>query len=107
MTSLSLAEEKRQKAQLHFEKAAQRKIDATKSYDSYRAEKNAELAKTIRLRALRLAKEAADAVAATEKQAIIAAAPKAVRKRAPRKTEKRVDAKDLTQVHDSESNGAS
>jgi hypothetical protein len=83
------AEEKRQRAQAHFEKGEQRRAEATKSHDDYRAAINADATKTIRLRALRLAKEAADELAAkaraAEKRAR-AALPRAARKKVVRAT---------------------
>jgi len=84
MSSHGSAEEKRQRAQAHFEKGEQRRVEAAKSRDDYRAQINADAAKTIRLRALRLAKEAADELAkksqAAAKEAR-AALPKAARKK--------------------------
>ncbi len=61
-------EEIQQKAQFRLEQAELRKRDADKSLAEQKAKSNAVAAKTIRLRALRLAKEAqdaADALAAT------------------------------------------
>jgi hypothetical protein len=87
MTSRS--EETRQRAQLHFEKKEQRKVEATNSRNAYNAQIDADAAKTARLRALRLAKEAADELAEknrlAEKQAL-SASPKAARKKPARKT---------------------
>ena len=80
-------EEKRQRAQLHFEKGEQRKADAAKSLGEHHARISADAAKTIRLRALRLAKEEADALAAkarAEKKAVVAV-PKTARKTPARK----------------------
>ena len=89
MPSNGTPEEKRQRAQLHFEKSEQRKAEAAKSRDDHNAKINADAAKTIRLRALRLAKEEADALAAktreAEKQAALAASPRAARKKPTRK----------------------
>lgn len=71
-------EELRQRAQMNFDKAEARKREAAQSLQAHEAEKDAIAAKTERLRALRLAKEAADqAVADTqkaEKAAAVAAA---------------------------------
>ena len=67
MARHSSPEELKRKAQAHFEKAAQQKIEAEKALSEYKAKKDAAMAKTIRLRALRLAKEADDAAAALAK----------------------------------------
>ena len=78
------SDEKKQRAQAHFEKGEQRRTEAAKSRDDYRAQINADAAKTIRLRALRLAKEAADALAANERAAeklARAALPRTARKK--------------------------
>jgi transcriptional regulator of nitric oxide reductase len=69
MSSRGSPEEKRLRAQAYFEKGEQRRVEAAKSHSDYRAAINADAAKTIRLRALRLAKEAADELAAKERAA--------------------------------------
>ena len=60
MTSGGSTEEKRQRMQLRFEKNEQRRVEAAKAVDDRLAAGKAEAAKTARLRALRLAKEAED-----------------------------------------------
>lgn len=55
------SEEARRKAEDRFRKAKQREGDAQSAYDELAKHQKAEAAKTDRLRALRLAKEAADA----------------------------------------------
>lgn len=86
----SRSEETRQRAQSHFEKKEQRKAEAISSRNAYQAQIDATAAKTVRLRALRLAKEAADDLAAkarlAEKQTSPSALPKATRKKPVRKT---------------------
>ena len=65
------------------------RVEAAKSHDEYRAVINADAAKTMRLRALRLAKEAADELAAKARAAeklALAALPKVARKKPVRKT---------------------
>lgn len=59
-------EEKRERAQLHFEKVEREKGEAARARAEYQKKANAEVAKTARLRELRLAKEAADAATALE-----------------------------------------
>jgi hypothetical protein len=77
MASRGTAEEKRLKAQAHFAKAEERQREATKAYGEVQLKKEAEVAKTVRLRELRLAKEAADELTAktqrAEKEALAAA----------------------------------
>lgn len=63
------ADEIKRRAQLTFDKAEQRKLDSVRAFDALRAEQAATLAKTARLRALRLAKESADAQAAAQSAA--------------------------------------
>lgn len=76
MTSRGISnDEIRRRAQVRTQKADQRKVDALNSLKTQQAQRDAEKAKTERLRALRLAKEEAEMKAASE------AAPKA----APRK----------------------
>lgn len=78
-TSDDLAnEEIRRRAQLRAAKANKQKFDAAKAMMDHNAGRSAEQAKTARLRALRLSKEAADA---KYQQATEAAKPK----KAPRK----------------------
>lgn len=60
------ADEIKRRAQLTFDKAEQRKLDSERAFDALRAEQQATAAKTARLRALRLAKESADAEAAAQ-----------------------------------------
>lgn len=60
-------EEQRQRAKLHFEKIEREKGEAVRARAEYQKKANAEIAKTARLRELRLAKEAADAVTVLEK----------------------------------------
>jgi hypothetical protein len=64
MSSGKSSEEKRLRAQSHFQKGEERRVEATKVVDHHLARSKAEAAKTARLRALRLAKEADDAVQA-------------------------------------------
>lgn len=54
------AEEARARAEARFQKTEQRKTDAEKVLAEVAAEREAEAAKTLRLRALRLAKEEAE-----------------------------------------------
>ena len=83
-------EENRQRAQSHFEKSEQRKIEAAKSRYDYQAQFNADVAKAARLRAIRLAKEAADELVkkalAAEKLEARAASAKTMRKKPARRT---------------------
>lgn len=83
------AEEKRQRAQSLFDKSEKRKVEVAKSGNDHRTSISADAAKTIRLRALRLAKEEADTLAAKaqeiEKQATVAALPRAERKKPVRR----------------------
>ena len=64
----------RQRAEARFKLAEQRQTDATKAMNDVRSARDAEAAKTIRLRALRLAKEASD-------QEALAAMPPVVKRR--------------------------
>ncbi len=59
-------DEIKRRAQLTFDKAEQRKLDSERAFDALRVEQVATAAKTARLRALRLAKESADAEAAAQ-----------------------------------------
>ncbi len=66
------AEEVQQKAKMRLDLAEQRRLEAEKSLAEHKAKGHAVLAKTVRLRALRLAKEAkgaADTLATTEQKA--------------------------------------
>ena len=63
-SSKTLTEGARAKAEARFQVTEQRKTDAEKAMQDIRDAKTAELAKTVRLRALRLAKEEADRAAA-------------------------------------------
>lgn len=63
------ADEIKRRAQLAFDKADARKQEASRAMEAEQLERDAVLQKTVRLRALRLAKEAADA----ETAAIVAA----------------------------------
>jgi hypothetical protein len=83
----SRSEETRQRAQMHFEKKEQRKVEATNSRNAYHAQIDADAAKTARLRALRLAKEAADELATKTRlsEKALSASPKATRKKPSRK----------------------
>lgn len=58
------ADEIKRRAQLAFDKADQRKQDASRAMEAEHSAREAMMQKTVRLRALRLAKEAADAEAA-------------------------------------------
>jgi hypothetical protein len=60
------AEEAKLRAERNFAKIEQRRQEAESAMESVRAEQRAVAEKTARLRALRLAKEAADAKAAAE-----------------------------------------
>lgn len=96
-------EELRQRAQMNFDKAETRKREAAQSLQAHEAEKEAIAAKTERLRALRLAKEAADQATAdvqkAEKAAAVAAAlnvrkkPAAEKSPAKKSPAKRLSAK--------------
>lgn len=57
-------DEIKRRAQLAFDKADQRKQEASRAFEAERIEREAVAQKTARLRALRLAKESADAEAA-------------------------------------------
>jgi hypothetical protein len=89
------AEEKRLRAQLHFEKGEQRRVEAAKAVDDHLARSRAEAAKTARLRALRLAKEAADDLNAkkirADKQAVLSAAQDAPRKKTAKRKKSTTD----------------
>jgi hypothetical protein len=63
------ADEIKRRAQLAFDKADQKKQDASRAMEAEQQARDAVMQKTVRLRALRLAKEAADA----ETAAIVAA----------------------------------
>ncbi len=63
MTTRSSLEEIQQRTQFRLQQAELRKRDAEKSFAEHKAKKIADEAKTKRLRALRLAKEAQDAAA--------------------------------------------
>ena len=63
------ADEIKRRAQLAFDKADARKQEASRAMEAEQLERDAVLQKTVRLKALRLAKEAADA----ETAAIVAA----------------------------------
>lgn len=95
MISSTSIEEKRQRAQSHFEKKELRMVEAAQVADDHRAKGVAEAAKTVRLRALRLAKEALDAEAAqakadrmAAKSAVIAVSPDSPKRVSPRRTKK-------------------
>ena len=82
MAGRGSADEIRRKALFRLEQAEQRRRDAEKSLAEHKAKSNAVAANTIRLRALRLAKEARDAadkLAAADQRAAegVSAAPKA------------------------------
>ena len=65
------AEEIRQKAKMRLDLAEQRRLEAEKALAEHKAKGHAIIAKTVRLRALRLAREAQDAadkLAATEQK---------------------------------------
>lgn len=74
-------EEARRKAEDRFKRAKQRDVEAQSAYEEQAKLQQAEVAKTERLRALRLAKEAADAEAARRAAELKAAALDAGRKR--------------------------
>jgi hypothetical protein len=74
-------EEARQRAEERFSRLKQRDEDARKAYEELERVQQAEAAKTERLRALRLAKEAADAEAASRAAAAKAAAAQAAAER--------------------------
>jgi hypothetical protein len=74
-------EEARRKAEDRFKRAKQRDAEAQTAYEELAKQQKAEAAKTDRLKALRLAKEAADAEIATRAAAEKAAAGEAARKR--------------------------
>lgn len=80
MTSRGISnDEIRRRAQVRSEKADQRKVDALKSLKTQQTIRDAEQAKTVRLRALRLAREEAEARKAASESA--AAALKTPRKK--------------------------
>jgi hypothetical protein len=72
------ADEIKRRAQAAFEKADQRKQEASRAWEAEQAERDLITQKTARLRALRLAKEAADADAAAAVAAEQAAAKAAI-----------------------------
>jgi hypothetical protein len=63
------AEQAKLRAERNFAKTEQRRQEAESALEAVRAEQQAVAEKTARLRALRLAKEAADALAATAQAA--------------------------------------
>lgn len=67
-------DEIKRRAQATFDKAEQRKLESQRAFEALRAEQAAVAAKTARLRALRLAKEQADAEAAALVASELAAA---------------------------------
>ena len=89
MSSGKSTEEKRQRAQVHFEKGEQRRVEAAKAVDDHLVKNKAEAAKTARLRALRLAKEAADELEAKRLSADMHATMSGARGTARKKTTKR------------------
>jgi hypothetical protein len=74
-------EEARQRAEERFTRLKQRDEDARKAYEELDRIQQAESAKTARLRALRLAKEAADTEAANRAAAAKAASAQATAER--------------------------
>lgn len=76
------AEQAKLRAERNFAKTEQRRQEAESAMEAVRAEQQAVAEKTVRLRALRLAKEAADAAAAAN------AVKKAPAKKLPAKTSK-------------------
>ena len=81
-------EEARRKAEDRFKRAKQRDVEAQSAYADLAKVQQAEAAKTDRLRALRLAKEAADAETAAQAAAEKAAAGEAARKRKSERKQK-------------------
>ncbi len=82
-------EEKQRRAHAQFEKSEQRAREGAKARDERDLKTKAQAAKTVRLRALRLAKEAADELAAknlsAEKAVQATNSPNAARKKASSK----------------------
>lgn len=76
------AEQAKLRAERNFAKTEQRRQEAESAMEAVRAEQQAVAEKTVRLRALRLAKEAADAAAAAN------VVKKAPAKKSPAKTSK-------------------
>ncbi len=76
------AEQAKLRAERNFAKTEQRRQEAESAMEAVRAEQQAVAEKTVRLRALRLAKEAADAAAAAN------TVKKAPAKKLPAKTSK-------------------
>jgi hypothetical protein len=74
-------EEARQRAEERFARLKQRDDDARKAYEELERSQQAEAAKTARLRALRLAKEAADIEAANRAAVARAAAAQSAAQR--------------------------
>ena len=71
MTSRSISsEDARKRAQASFDKVEQRKQGVARALDAERAEQESIAKKTLRLRALRLAKENADMIAAADLKAL-------------------------------------
>lgn len=84
MTSRGISnDEIRRRAQVRSDKADQRKVDALNSLKSQQAMRDAEQAKTLRLRALRLAKEKIEA--RQSEAASAAGSPKTRKKKAAAK----------------------
>jgi hypothetical protein len=79
-------EEIRQQAKLRAKQAEQRRLEAVKAMKAHDLSRNAERAKTMRLRELRLTKEAEEAVARKENETAKAAKPRRVKKAAAGKT---------------------
>ncbi|CAD5249834.1 conserved hypothetical protein [Bosea sp. 62] len=77
------AEQAKLRAERNFAKTEQRRQEAENAMEAVQAERRAIAEKTARLRALRLAKEAADAQIAAEQ---LAAKPAATKKPAARRT---------------------
>lgn len=77
------AEQAKLRAERNFAKTEQRRQEAENAMEAVQAERRAIAEKTARLRALRLAKEAADAQTAAEQ---LAAKPAATKKPAARRT---------------------
>ena len=80
----SPADTARQKAEQRFRVSEQRRTDAEKVMSDLAVAKNAEREKTVRLRALRLAKEEEDRLAEAAAAAARAALPKSTRRTKPR-----------------------
>jgi hypothetical protein len=86
MTSRGISnDEIRRRAQVRTDKADQRRVDALKSIKTQQTMRDAEQAKTLRLRALRLAREEVDARKSVAEDAAASKAPRKKKAASPAK----------------------